>query len=79
MEEEVEAALEKERRENKLVLFPIRLDDAVMDTQQVWAASLRRTRHIGDFRNWKDHDSFKKAFDRLLRDLKSEKTVASDK
>jgi len=79
VEEEVEAALEKERRENKLVLFPIRLDDAVMDTQQVWAASLRRTRHIGDFRNWKDHDSFKKAFDRLLRDLKSEKTVASDK
>jgi hypothetical protein len=31
----------------------------------------RRTRHIGDFRNWKDYDAFKKAFDRLLRDLKS--------
>jgi hypothetical protein len=59
VEEEVEAALEKERKENKLMLFPIMLDDAVMDTQQAWAASLRRTRHIGDFRNWKDHDSFK--------------------
>lgn len=77
--EEAEAALEKERKENKLVLFPIRLDDAVMDTQQAWAASLRRTRHIGDFRNWKDHDAYKLAFDRLLRDLKAEKTVASDK
>ena len=79
VEEEVEAALEKERKEHKLVLFPIMLDDAVMDTEQAWAASLRRTRHIGDFRNWKDHDAYTIAFDRLLRDLKAEKTVASDK
>jgi uncharacterized protein YjbI with pentapeptide repeats len=72
VEEEVEAALEKERKQGgKLVLFPIRLDDAVMDTNQAWAASLGRTRHIGDFRNWKDHDAFKKAFERLLRDLKN--------
>ncbi len=70
VEEEVEAAIEKERKSGKTVLFPIRLDDAVMETDQAWAASLRRTRHIGDFRNWKDHDAFKKAFERLLRDLK---------
>ncbi len=71
VEEEVEAALEKERKQSgKLVLFPIRLDDAVMETDQAWAASLRRTRHIGDFRHWKDHDAFQKAFERLLRDLK---------
>ncbi len=71
VEEEVEAALEKEHKSGKTVLFPIQLDDAVMDTDQAWAASLRRTRHIGDFRNWKDHDAFKNAFERLLRDLKS--------
>jgi len=71
VEDEVEAALEKEHKSGKLVLFPIRLDDAVMETDQAWAASLRRTRHIGDFTNWKDHDAFKKAFERLLRDLKS--------
>jgi len=70
-EEEVEGALEKERKSGKPVLFPIQLDDAVMETDQAWAASLRRTRHIGDFRNWKDHDAFKKAFERLLRDLKN--------
>jgi uncharacterized protein YjbI with pentapeptide repeats len=70
--EEVEAALEKERKQNKLVLFPIRLDDAVMQTDQAWAASLRRTRHIGDFRAWKDHDRYQKSFERLLRDLKAE-------
>jgi hypothetical protein len=74
VEEEVEAALEKERKQNKLVLFPIRLDDAVMETDQAWAASLRRTRHIGDFRAWKDHDQYHNSFERLLRDLKAEST-----
>lgn len=72
VESEVEAAMERERRENRLVLFPVRLDDAIMDTNVAWASEIRRTRHIGDFRNWKDHDSFKKAIDRLLRDLKAE-------
>ena len=37
VEEEVEAALEKERKQNKLALFPIRLDDAVMETERAWA------------------------------------------
>jgi hypothetical protein len=43
VEDEVEAALEKEHKQNKLVLFPLRLDNAVMETDQAWAASLRRT------------------------------------
>jgi hypothetical protein len=33
---------------------------------------MRHTRHIGDFSNWKDHDSYQGALDRLLRDLKAE-------
>jgi len=65
------AALEKERKPGDTVLFPVTLDDAVMETDQSWAASLRRTRHLGDFRAWKDHDLFQKSFDRLLRDLKA--------
>jgi len=43
-----------------------------MDSGAAWAASIRRQRHIGDFSEWKDHDSYQKAFDRLLRDLKAE-------
>jgi hypothetical protein len=54
-----------------LVLFPIRLDDAVMDTRDDWAAKIKRRRHIGDFSNWKDEGSYRKAFERLLRDLKA--------
>lgn len=71
VEEEVESAFERERRENRLVLFPIRVDDAVICSNQSWAASLRRIRHIGDFSNWKDHNSYLVAFYRLLRDLKA--------
>lgn len=70
VEHEVEAALEKEDREQREVLFPIRLDDAVMQTSQAWAATLRRTRHIGDFTDWTEPQAYQRAFDRLLRDLK---------
>jgi hypothetical protein len=31
---------------------------------------------IPDFSNWKDHDSYQKAFARLLRDLKAETRAA---
>lgn len=73
VQEEVEAAMEREHRDNRLVLFPIRIDDAVMTTEQAWAAAIRRTRHIGNFVGWKDHDSYRRAFDRLLRDLSAER------
>ena len=54
VEKEVETAMEKERQEKRAVLFPIRLDDAVMEVKAGWAADIRRTRHLGDFRNWKN-------------------------
>jgi uncharacterized protein YjbI with pentapeptide repeats len=69
--EEVETAFERERRENRIVLFPIRLDNSVIETSEAWAASIRRQRHIGDFRKWKNHDHYRKALSRLLRDLKA--------
>lgn len=72
VEKEVETAFEMERRQRRPVLFPIRLDESVMETDQAWAADVRRMGYIGNFRNWKDHDQFSKAFDRLLRDLKAE-------
>ena len=71
VEKEVETAFEEERRREKTVLFPIRLDWTVMDTDEAWASDIRRTRHIGNFVQWKKHDEYKEAFDRLLRDLKA--------
>ena len=68
VEDEVTKAFEEERKRGQTVLFPIRLDDAVMDTDEAWAAKLR-ARHIGDFRRWKEHDEYQKSFARVLRDL----------
>lgn len=73
VEKEVETAFEKEKQPGRVVLFPVRLDEKVMDTDEAWAADIRRTRHIGDFRKWKKHDEYQKAFDRLMRDLQAEK------
>ena len=71
VEKEVETAFEKERQQKRIVLFPIRLDETALETDEAWAADIRRTRHIGDFSKWKHHNSYKESFDRLLRDLKA--------
>ena len=36
-------------------------DDAVMESDEGWAETLRNTRHIGDFRLWKEHDAYVRA------------------
>jgi uncharacterized protein YjbI with pentapeptide repeats len=77
---EIRKARKVELRENRRKLFPIRLVD--YETLQAWEcfdadtgedlASEVRQYFIPDFSNWKDHDAFEKAFDRLLRDLRDE-------
>jgi hypothetical protein len=71
VEREVNAAYEREYRDGEPVLFPIRIDEAVMEATQPWAADIRRTRHIGEFHNWHQHPEYRNAFERLLRDLKA--------
>ena len=76
VEHEVNKALQEEEKRGATVLFPIRIDGAVMKTEFGWAKRIRQAhrptgRHIGDFSNWKDHDEYKIAFDRLMRDLKN--------
>jgi uncharacterized protein YjbI with pentapeptide repeats len=77
---EIRRARKAEREENRRKLFPIRLVD--FDAIQRWecfnAESGKdlgielREYFIPDFSDWKDHDAFEKAFDRLLRDLRAE-------
>ncbi len=79
-ETEIRKAIETEKREGRRKLFPIRITD--FDTIKKWRcfdadtgkdlAVEVREYFIPDFSNWKDHDSFEAAFDRLLRDLKAE-------
>ena len=70
VEREVELAFERERLPPQmLVLFPIRLDDTVMQTQTAWASDIHRMRFIGDFRQFQDEMAYQRALQRLLRDL----------
>lgn len=77
---EIRWALEKERTTGKRVLFPIRLVDIATlkrwkcfdaDTGRDMAVEVREY-HIPDFSNWRNKDSFEKAYQRLLDDLKAE-------
>lgn len=80
VETEIHKAIETGKRENRQKLFPIRLTD--YDTLRNWRCfdadsgrdMAREVREffIPDFSNWKDHDSFEKAFARLVRDLKAQ-------
>jgi hypothetical protein len=62
VEDEVSKAFAEERRRGQTMLFPVRLDDAVIDTSEAWAAKLLDQRHIGDFRYWRDHDGYSRGW-----------------
>lgn len=81
---EIRRARKVELRENRRKLFPIRLVnfDALQswecfdaDTGEDLAAEVRQY-FIPDFSNWKEHEAFERAFDRLLRDLRAEEKEA---
>ena len=71
VEDEVNKAYAEERERKKTVLFPIRVDDAVITATEPWARKLRDQRNIGDFRQWKEPAEYLKGLERLMRDLKT--------
>jgi hypothetical protein len=75
VEDEVTRALNEERTRRQLVLVPVRIDDAVMQTTEAWASLLQVQRNIGDFSGWKDHNKYQKSFERLMRALRVESTA----
>lgn len=77
VEQEVERALERERKEKRLVLFPVRLDNTVMEIKSGWPAMIRNTRNIADMQGWRNHGEYQDVFNRLLRDLKVPDVAAS--
>jgi TIR domain len=74
---EIANALDKEHDTKKRVLFPIRLVpfESIEKWEQFYADigqdSAREIReyHIPDFSDWKNHDKYQAAFERLLRHL----------
>lgn len=79
VEHEVRQARERERKEDRRVLFPIRLEpfESIEDWTLFDADEGRdlarevREYFIPDFSNWKDHDAYQEAFDRLVSDLRA--------
>jgi len=78
---EIAYARQKELNEKCRVLFPISVvpfkeiktwKNFGADTGKDSAHEIREY-FIPDFSNWKEHDSYSDAFERLLRDLKAEK------
>jgi uncharacterized protein YjbI with pentapeptide repeats len=77
---EIAKARKREVKEQRRMLFPVRLVDfgALRDWEcfdgDTGKDSAREIREyfIPDFSQWKNHDSYQAAFDRLLRDLKAE-------
>ena len=82
---EISKARKREVRDKARVLFPISLApyDAIRDWECLDADagkdSAREIREyfIPDFSRGKDHDSYRTAFDRLLRDLQAEERKAA--
>ena len=56
--DEIERALEREARENRNVLFPVRVDDAVFSWQHPRQANLTR-KVIGDFTRWTEPAAYR--------------------
>jgi hypothetical protein len=76
---EIRRARKTELREGRRKLFPIRLcsyeqlrdwECLDADTGEDLAVEVRGY-FIPDFSNWKDHDAFESAFDKLLKDLRA--------
>jgi uncharacterized protein YjbI with pentapeptide repeats len=77
---EIYNARQQEIKSGRRKLFPVSL--APFETIRAWQAfdadtgkdMAREVREyfVPDFSNWKDHDAYQKAFDRLVRDLKAE-------
>ncbi len=83
---EIAKARNREVRDKRRVLFPIRL--VPFDTLRDWeyfdsdtgkdSAREIREYFVPDFSDWKNHDSFQGAFQHLLRDLKASDSGDSD-
>jgi TIR domain/Pentapeptide repeats (8 copies) len=82
---EIAKAREREIREQRRMLFPVRL--VKFDALRQWkcfdadtgkdSAKEIREYYVPDFSDWKNHDSYQKEFERLLKDLKTDEKQTS--
>ena len=73
---ELRNALRLEHERRKTVLFPLRLDETPLEITGPEFDQLRE-KYITDFSEWRDRDSYRRAFSRLVRDLAISASVES--
>lgn len=76
-ENEFNAAIEKEMKDDKTVLVPISLDDAAKYSEKPWVAKMRRTRYLADFSMWMENDIYQEMFSYLLEELNADEDPSS--
>jgi len=69
VQKETELFLDRERTLSKTILFPIGLDDAVIQSSAKWVRRLAVEKEIRDFRDWPDQEKYQREFARLVRRL----------
>jgi hypothetical protein len=69
--DEIERTLQREDREKKNVLFPIRMDGYIFDNWEHERKADVVNKVVGGFRHWKDHDAYQKSLVKLLQDLQA--------
>jgi uncharacterized protein YjbI with pentapeptide repeats len=71
IQKELQAAIAEERNQNRAVLFPLRLDNSIMDSEQKWIPKLQQTHPIYDFSAWENWEAYYNQFYLLVNDLKT--------
>lgn len=70
VEFETENARSKADRTGQDVLFPIRIDNSIINSRRHWVTSIRDIVNIGDFTEWENPQSYRLALKRILYDLR---------
>lgn len=69
VEDEITTAFSLERERGHSIVVPIRIDDTILVATKGWATKLRDSRLIGDFKNWRDQEAYRRSFQKLLEAL----------
>jgi len=69
---EVRKALNREVSQKRTILFPVRIDESIFASSELWARDLKEERHIGDFTQWEgSYELYQERFAVLLTQLKA--------
>ena len=69
---EIERALQREDREGKHILFPIRIDNYLFEKWEHERKADVVSKVAGDFRGWRNADKYDRAFQKFLKALKAQ-------